>query len=258
MSAIAKKVSAFFFSLRTAIWLFTALLLLLLFGAILMPLKEEYQSMTMLPLFQWMAENPVRITWWLWAAVPVLTLLTANTLFCSIESVVKKRGTRKWLLVISPQVIHIGFLFILLAHLLSSYGSFRGMAYAREGTVIRLPNGLNVLFGEIKANVNPAGYIEDWSAKISFFKGNRQVASSVIRPNEPAFEEGLGIYLKTVRMEPFRAAVIEVSREPGAPWALAGGMLFLAGMVTLLMLKIRMEGPGNDKDSGRYADLRRP
>jgi cytochrome c biogenesis protein ResB len=245
MSAIAKKVSAFFFSLRTAIWLLITLLLLLLFGSILMPLKEEFQSMTMLPLFQWMTANPVRITWWLWAAVLVLSLLTANTLLCSIESVLKKRGARNWLLVISPQVIHIGFLFILLAHLLSSYGSFKGMAYAGEGTVLRLPNGLNVLFREIKADVDPAGFVEDWSAKISYYRGNREVATSVIRPNEPSFEEGLGIYVKTVRMEPFRAALIEVSREPGAPWALAGGILFIAGMATLLILKIRMEEAGN-------------
>jgi hypothetical protein len=244
MSAIAKKVSVFFFSLRTAIWLLIALLLLLLFGSILMPLKEEFQSMSALPLFQWMTGNSLRITWWLWAAVFVLSLLTANTLLCSIESVLKKRGARNWLLVISPQVIHIGFLFILLAHLLSSYGSFKGMAYVGEGTVLQLPNGLNALFREIKADVDPAGYIEDWSAEVSYYRGNRQVASSVIRPNEPSFEEGLGVYVKTVRMAPFPAALIEVSREPGAPWALAGGILFIAGMATLLILKIRMEEAG--------------
>jgi hypothetical protein len=245
MSAIAKKISVFFSSLRTAIWLLIALLLLLLFGSILMPLKEEFQSMSALPLFQWMMENSVRITWWLWAAVIVLSLLTANTLMCSVESVLKKRGARNWLLVISPQIIHIGFLFILLAHLLSSYGSFKGMTYVREGTILHLPNGLNAFFRGINADVDSAGYLENWSAEVSYYRGNREVASSVIRPNEPSFEEGLGIYVKTVRMEPFRAALIEVSREPGAPWALAGGILFIAGMATLLILKIRMEEAGN-------------
>jgi hypothetical protein len=241
MSAIAKKISVFFFSLRTAIWLVIALLMLLLFGSILMPLRGEFQSMSMVPLFQWMTGNSLAITWWLWGAVFVLSLLTANTLLCSIESVVKKRGARNWLLVISPQVIHIGFLFILLAHLLSSYGSFKGMTYVGQGTSVRLPNGLTVLFKGINADIDPAGYIEDWSADVSYFRGNTEIASDVIRPNSPSFEEGLGIYVKTVRMEPFPAALIEVSREPGAPWALAGGILFIVGMSTLLILKIRRE-----------------
>jgi hypothetical protein len=241
MSAIAKKIADFFFSLRTAIWLLTALLLLLLFGAILMPMREEFGTMSMMPLFRWMTGNAFGITWWLWAAVVVLSLLTANTLLCSVESVVKKRGARNWLLVISPQVIHIGFLFILLAHLLSSYGSFKGMTYVGQGTVLRLPNGLEVLFKEIKADVDPAGYIEDWSAEVTYFSANKEIASDVIRPNEPSFEKGLGIYVKTVRMEPFPAALIEVSREPGAPWALAGGILFIVGMATLLLLKVRRE-----------------
>ncbi len=241
MQTAAKKIAGFFFSLRTAIWLLIALLLILLFGSIQMPLKEEFQSMSMVPLFQWMTGNSLAITWWLWAAVIVLSLLTANTLLCSIESVVKKRGARNWLLVISPQVIHIGFLFILLAHLFSSYGSFKGMTYVGEGTMVRLPNGLAVLFKDIRAEVGPAGYIEDWSAEVSYFRGNSEIASDVIRPNSPSFEEGFGIYVKTVRTEPFPSALIEVSREPGAPWALAGGILFILGMSTLLILKIRME-----------------
>jgi hypothetical protein len=42
-------------------------------------------------------------------------------------------------------------------------------------------------------------------------------------------------------MRPFPAALIEVSREPGAIWALVGGLFFLAGMITLLILKIKKE-----------------
>ncbi len=241
MKGIVKRLSDFFFSLRTAIWLLLSLLVLLLFGSIMMPLKEEFQSMSMAPLFQWMAGNPVGITWWLWAAVGVLSLLTANTILCSIESVLKKKGAKHWLLVLSPQIIHIGFLFILLAHLLSSYGSFKGMTFVVQGSMLQLPNGLTVLFKDVNTNVDPEGYIEDWSADISYFRGTAEIARDVIRPNKPSFEEGLGIYIKTIRMEPVPTAMIEVSREPGAPWALAGGLLFIVGMATLLILKIRIE-----------------
>jgi hypothetical protein len=53
--------------------------------------------------------------------------------------------------------------------------------------------------------------------------------------------DGIGVYIKTVKMSPFPVAMIEVSREPGAPWALAGSVLFLAGMVSLLAFKITRE-----------------
>jgi len=38
-----------------------------------------------------MQEMPVSISWWLWAAIAILSLLTANTVVCSIESIVRKR-----------------------------------------------------------------------------------------------------------------------------------------------------------------------
>lgn len=239
---ILKKTINFFLSLRTAIWLILAILCLLFYGAVAMPLQQEFQALHEIPLFQWMTEYPAWLTWWLWALIAVLLLLTANTLLCSIESVFRKRESRQWLLMISPQVIHIGFLFILLAHLLSSYGGFKGTAFAYRDTVFQLPNGLEVKFDEVKADIAPEGYIKDWSAAISYFKDGNYVSSDVIRPNDPSLRKGLGIYIKEVRTAPFPVALIEVSREPGALWALIGGILFTLGMSTLLVLKIRREG----------------
>lgn len=238
---ILKNMLNFFLSLRTSIWLLLALLCLLFYGSIIMPSKEEFQTLHTVPLFQWLMENPYSITWWLWGAIGILSLLTANTLLCSIESIIKKRGSRHWLLIISPQVIHIGFLFILLAHLLSSYGSFKGTTFVYKGTMLQLPNGLTVVFDGINIDIDPSGYMRDWSADIKYFRGGRQIKSDVILPNNPSFQDGFGIYIKTVRLEPFPAALIEVSREPGAFWALVGSVLFLAGMITLLMLKIKRE-----------------
>lgn len=238
---IFKRILNFFLSLRTAIWLLLALLSLLFCGAFIMPLKEEFQSIHSVPLLKWMLENPFSITWWLWGAVGILSLLTVNTLLCSIESVIKKREAKQWLLVISTQMIHIGFLFMLLAHLFSSYGSFKSTAFVYKDTVLQLPNGLEVMFEEINVDIDPSGYIKDWSADIKYFKEGRHIMSDVILPNDPSFQDGLGIYIKTVKIAPFPVALIEVSREPGALWALIGGVLFLVGMITLLILKIKRE-----------------
>lgn len=241
MKKLFGNILDFFLSLRTAIWLTLALLLFLLFGSFVMPMREEFQALHTIPLFPWLEEAPLSITWWLWAAIGVLCLLTANTLLCSVESVIKKRGARHWLLILSPQVIHAGFLFILLAHLLSSAGGFRGMTVAGKGAALGLPNGLTIRIEEINAVVGQQGYIDDWSVGVKYYNQDREVGSDVIRPNAPSFYEGLGVYVKTVQMMPAPSAVMEVSREPGAVWALAGGILFLVGMTTLLMLKISRE-----------------
>ncbi|MBI5633988.1 MAG: cytochrome C biogenesis protein ResB [Nitrospirae bacterium] len=240
---ILKQLVEFFISLRTAIWLLIALICLLLFGSLVMPNHEEFLALHTVALFEWMQEMPVNITWWLWACLAVLSLLTANTLVCSIESLIRKRGSRQWLLIISPQVMHIGFLFILLAHLLSSYGSMKAITYAHQDSAFHLPNNLDVRFTRLNADLDPSGYVKDWSAEIEYFKDGKALSQDKILPNSPSFREGLGIYIKTVKFDPYPVAMVEVSREPGAPWALVGGILFMAGMVTLLFLKIRQEEP---------------
>ncbi len=206
-----------------------------------MPFKDEFLMLHTTPLFKWLLDNPLTITCWIWGAIVVVSLLTVNTLLCSIDSLIKRRSARHWLLVIAPQIIHIGFLFILLAHLLSSYGSFRGTTFVFSGTMLQLPNGLDVVFDDIHIDIDQTGYISNWSAHIRYFKDGRHLTSDVILPNDPSFQDGLGIYIKTVRMKPFPAALIEVSREPGAFYALVGSICFLGGMITLLILKIKKE-----------------
>jgi len=236
-----KKLIKLLFSLRTALWLIMALLCLLLYGSVVMPMSEEFQALQTVPLFQWMTENSLGITWWLWAAIIVISLLTANTLLCSIESVLKKKSARQWMLVISPQVVHIGFLFILLAHLLSGYSSFRGTAVVYENQGLRLPNGNDVLFRKINVDMDQTGYIKDWTSDVEYFREGTSLGTDRIGPNSPSFQHGLGLYIKNVQLQPYPVAMVEVSREPGALWALIGGILFMAGMTALLLLKIKKE-----------------
>ncbi len=236
-----KKVFAFFLSLRTTIWLFISLLCLFLYGALIMPARAEFQGLFVKPLFVWINEHSFTVTWWLWGSIVALAFLTANTVICSIESLMKRRSARQWLLIISPQVVHIGFLFILLAHLLSSYGNYKATAFAYKNTVLPLPTGVDVMFKELRIDVSPAGFVRDWAADIQYFQKGRHIKDDRIMPNSPSFIKGFGIYIKTVRAAPFPVAVIEISRDPGAWSALLGGIFFTVGMMTLLLLKIRRE-----------------
>ncbi len=233
----------FFISLRTTIWLSFGLVFFLFAGGFIMPARQEFQSLHTTPLFAWLGENDAGVTWWLYGALAVLSLLAANTLVCSIESLIRKSSGRTWLLTISPQVIHVGFLFVLLAHLLSSYDSFQGMAMVREGEQLPLPNGITMVVDRIHTGIDPRGYINDWSVDVRCLRGDQAAYAGTIRPNEPVLYGGFGLYIKTVKFEPHAMALIQVSRDPGALYALIGGILFLAGMTTLLLLKIRREAP---------------
>lgn len=59
-----KKILSFFVSLRTAIWLLIALICLLLYGSVIMPVHEEFLALHTVALFDWMREMPVSLTWW--------------------------------------------------------------------------------------------------------------------------------------------------------------------------------------------------
>jgi cytochrome c biogenesis protein ResB len=98
-----------------------------------------------------------------------------------------------------------------------------------------------VLFRKINVDMDQRGYIKDWTSDVEYFREGVSLGADRIGPNSPSFEDGLGIYIKNVQLQPYPVAMVEVSREPGAVWALIGGLLFMAGMTALLLLKIKKE-----------------
>lgn len=237
--ALLKKILGFFLSLRTAVWLLAAMLVLMVFGAVQMPAMAEYESMNSKSLLGWLLENPLKATWWLWGLMALLSLLAANTLLCSAESLLKKRRWSQWLLVVSPQVMHIGFLFILLAHLMSAAASQRWTAVAGEGTSLMLPNRTVLRVDNVDLRLGPGGFPTGWRADVVYLGiEGEKLGEDFMAPNRPSFFRGLGVYIKDVRPG---AVLFEVSREPGARWALVGSVLFAAGTAALSALKIRRE-----------------
>lgn len=231
----------FLVSVRTSLWLVSILTLLLLAGAVIMPLREEFQSVHTVPLLLWIVGQPLSATWWLWVAIGLLGLLALNTIACSVESILRKRTVTNWLLLTAPQVIHAGFLLILFAHLMSSIGGFKGVAAVGEGAILDLPGGTSIEVRAIRLSIDTGGYLTDWTVDVAYMVSGSVVHEDRLRPNEPSFREGYGIYVKDLRAYPTRAVLLEVAREPGAVWALAGGILFTAGTALLLGLKMRRE-----------------
>lgn len=222
-------------SLTFGLWLMGGVIVLLAIGSFSGG-GAEGSSINDLALFAWLVSASLAQSWWLWGAIALLAFLTLNTVLCSIESLRLKYQRGALLRLIAPQVMHLGFLFIVLAHLVSAYGSFKGAAAVMEGGTIGLPGGGWVRVTNIQAEPGPMGMPLDYGATITTW-GEHGEQIATVSPNHPVFYRGFGIYLKQVELFPVRGAFVEVHREPGAGLALAGALLFTVGNVVLLAVR---------------------
>ncbi len=234
-------IKTFFLSLKTTVWTLLVLIGLFFIGSYMMPAHREiFAPMNDDILFVWVgntAAGNLWYTWWFFAAIAGLALLTVNTLVCSAQAVKGKWTRDDFLLRISPQVIHIGFLFILLAHLLGAGWGYKVSGALPEGSYARLPEGRTVYLRSIRADVDSRGMPEGWSAEVMLYDDKEQLASGILGPNRPLLYQGMGVYMKSFELEPRPYALLLVAKDPGAIWALIGGVLFMLGSVTLLALK---------------------
>lgn len=192
-----------------------------------------------MPLLAWLSEVPVRISWWLWLTLVFLVLLVLNTILCSSETLWSRWGGSGWLVLLAPQLIHAGFLLIVLAHLISAVGSSVMRMEVREGVLASLPDGKQFGVAGISVNMSPSGMPTGFSSELVTDLQNpaRRV---VISPNHPWFSGGYGVYIKQAEEYPLRRALFELHREPGAGMALAGALLFTVGNVVLLVVRSKV------------------
>ena len=238
---ILKHILHFFLSLRTTLWFLGLLLVLFFVGAFIMPGNTSFQQLHSTPLFDWIRNQPVKEIWWLWGIIGVLAVIAVNTLFCSVESVLKKRKVTQWLLIIAPQIIHIGFLFMLLAHLLSGLGASQRNANVREGARLSISSNTILKIDNINIDIDHYGYITDWKVDVSYLSGNKILQSDRIMPNSPSVFKGFNVNIRNLKPYPQKIALLQINREPGALWALAGGILFIIGIVILIAFKRKID-----------------
>ncbi len=240
-SAWLSYMKDFFLSLKTTVWTLLILVCLFFLGTYMMPMhRETFAPMNEGILFDWVRETALDFpgqTWWFFASLAGLMLLTTNTIVCSFQAIRGQWSRTDFLVRIAPQVIHIGFLLILLAHLLSSGWGYKLSGMMPEGAAARLPENRVLHLSRIEVQTDSSGYMTDWTAQVAVFENETIVQSGVLAPNRPVFYRGVAIYLKNLNFERGPAAHIMIVRDPGPVWALLGSVLFLAGSVVLLVLK---------------------
>lgn len=231
----------FFLSLKTTVWTLFALICVFFAGSYLMPAyKDVHGAMNDRLLFAWVGQVAVEHPWktsWFFASLAGLALLTINTIVCSIQAIKGKWSREDFLLRIAPQIVHLGFLCILLAHLLGAGWGYRISGMLPVEQTATLPDGVNLYLSDLRPLVDERGNLKDWAAVVALFENDRRVATGILGPNTPLFYKGMGVYLKSFDLRDRPVAFLMVSRDPGALWALAGSVLFMIGTVIILALK---------------------
>lgn len=239
----------FFLSLKTTVWTLLAFIAVFFAGSYLMPAHRElFAPMNETLLFAWLSDFAVRDpwrTWWFFLSLALLLLLTINTVVCSLQAIRGKWAREDFLVRIAPQVVHIGFLLILLAHLLGAGWGYRLSGMLPEGASAQIPGDRILLLRSLRVLPDPAGYVRGWQADVALFRNGQRIASGTLAPNRPLFHEGTGIYLKSFDLERVPAAFLLVHRDPGAIWALAGGILFIIGTVVVVAVQWKRTGEGD-------------
>lgn len=217
-------------SLTLGLWLLCGVMLFLAAGSFL---QREGSFINEVALYDWIREVPFRESWWLLGAIGLIALLAVNTFFCSIESLSNKWDKGSFLVRIAPQLMHLGFLFIMIAHLQSAYGGFKQGMQVESGSTINFPDGAVAVFTDFKAAYSRMGMATAYSATLEM-RSASGVQQAEISPNNPHFYKGYGIYIKDVAPPPMKAALVEVHKEPGAVMALGGGVIFTIANIILL------------------------
>ena len=105
-----------FASLTLGLWLLGGVMFFLAAGSFL---QGEGSFINEVALLDWLREVPLKESWWLWCSLALLALLALNTVLCSFESLRTKWQRGSFLLKIAPQLMHLGFLCIMIAHIVS-------------------------------------------------------------------------------------------------------------------------------------------
>lgn len=189
-----------------------------------------------MPLLAWLRAVPLSMSWWLWVTLVLLALLVLNTILCSSETLWLRWGRGGWAALLAPQLMHAGFLLIVLAHLLSAMGSSLHAIEVGEMTLASLPDGGRFGVAAISVTTTPQGMPIGFSSEL-VPDLNRPAERIVISPNHPWFSRGFGVYIKQAEAYPFKRALLEIHHDPGAAMALAGGLFFTIGNVLLVMIR---------------------
>lgn len=215
-------------SVKTTFVLFIIFILFAFIGSVELPGNLSFFSgIDDEPLFNWLSHNhTLSKTWWIYALILTLGLIAINTIFCTVEALIKRVRGRNLIAKLCPQLMHIGVLLVMLGHLLTASNAFRTEINIKKGQSIQLPSGKRITVVSIKEYLDEEGFATDWTVEI--VSGRKNFS---IKPLKPVKIDGYHILAQAVEKG---TAVIRIIKDPGAMWALSGGALLCLAAVVFI------------------------
>jgi hypothetical protein len=234
-------------SLKTVFGLFALSIVICFIGSVMLPSHLAFFSgIDDTPLFRWLSEAGDKgLTWWIYALIVSIAGLAVSTVACTVDALIKSTG-RTLLFRLSPQIMHAGVLFVMLAHLLTAGWGLREDVDIEKGERASMGRGVEVVLKDVGSGLDEEGYYTSWEAELEFYIDGKAIGADTLRPVEPVYAGGLGLFFKTFKeggkgRPP--AVVIRVVDDPGALWALLGGFLVTLGGVCFVWTR-RPRGTG--------------
>lgn len=198
------------------------------------------------PLFQWLShEGKPGITWWIYALITAMGLIALSTALCTMDALLRLKGLkgRKDIMRrLYPQFIHLGVLLVMLGYLMTAWVGTREDVLLKEGQAHELPGGISMTLVKVGIDAQKRDYYDDWVAEISIADASRERTAS-LRPVEPVREGNVMLFFKSITLKGKGAetssALIRIVRDPGAPWALAGGLMVVMGGLAFVITRSR-------------------
>jgi len=225
-----------FLSLKTVFALFLACMAILFVGSLSLTSNLAFFSgIDETPLFVWLSNTgKIGTIWWIYTLILLLVFLAVSTLLCTGEALIARFTMQRLFLKLSPQIMHIGVLFIMLGHLLTASMGFKSDVLIKKGETRAVTDGTGISLKEVTVWKDRNGYDTDWEAIFTWSQIGGEPREAAIRPARPSYFGDFGFYSKAVVISPEAAALIRVCRDPGAKWGLFGGMLLSLGGIGFL------------------------
>lgn len=208
-------------------------------GSLVMPRNlAVFTGIDDTPLFRWLAEATERgLTWWVYALVVMMGAAATSTAVCTIDALLKSAGRRGFLSRLMPQVMHIGVLLALFGHLLTAALGLKYDINVPEGGSAEIHDGMSVSVSSVRSEQDETGYYTAWEADLAVMRDGALVKDAMLRPVHPILMGQTGLFFKSISVDGQRAATIRVTKDPGAGWALAGGILVAIGAAGFIIIR---------------------
>ena len=234
----------FFLSIKTSLWLTGISIVIFLIGSVYIPRNlDVFSGINETPLFKWLSQNAGDLDklLWIYILLVLMLLICINMFVCAIDTIMRKISWKVLVEVLSPQILHIGVMFVLFGHLISASTGYKQDIPMDMNTTLAI-KGFNVSIHNIEFLKKQDEDSTRWRIHL---KINDNL--HLLEPARPSFYKGVGFFTKSVEQKKMRI-IIGMVYDPGVLWEIIGAVVFVIGAFGIFYLRFRY----NDKEDFKW------